>query len=125
MDERFGKDYKLCSKKIMAAIFEKGKFEKTYPFILRYLATDLPTSKCFQVVISVPKRKFKRAVDRNRIKRVIREAVRKNKYILEQAYDEGETQMALFIIYSSNKEEPYQKVFNKIESLFQRLVKNG
>ncbi|RFC54214.1 ribonuclease P protein component [Brumimicrobium aurantiacum] len=124
MNEKFGKEYKLCSKKVMTAVFEKGKTEKNYPFVLRYLDTDLKTNTCFQIVISVPKRRFKKAVDRNRIKRLIREAVRKNKHIIEQSMTENQPQLALFLIYTGNKEEPYQKIYDKIEALFLRLVKN-
>lgn len=122
MDERFGKEYKLCNKKVIASIFEKGKQEKAYPFVLRYIHADLKTNKKFQIVISVPKRTFKRAVDRNRIKRVIREAVRKKKYILEEAISEETQHFALFLIYTAQKEEPYQKITDKIETLFLRSI---
>lgn len=124
MDQSFGKEYKLCSKKVMDTIFEEGKTEKVYPFLLRYLNVDLKTEKRFQIVIAVPKRKFKRAVDRNRIKRLIREAVRKKKYIIEQAMTDEEQQLALFLIYTSSQEETYQKIIDKIEALFLRLVEN-
>lgn len=124
MNESFGKEYKLCSKKVMDTIFEEGKTEKVYPFLLRYLNVDLKTEKRFQIVIAVPKRKFKRAVDRNRIKRLIREAVRKKKYIIEQAMTDEEQQLALFLIYTSSQEETYQKIIDKIEALFLRLVEN-
>ena len=124
MDESFGKEYKLCSKKVMTSIFEDGKQEKVYPFLLRYLAVDLKTNTRFQIVIAVPKRKFKRAVDRNRIKRLIREAVRKKKYIIEQSMTAEEPQLALFLIYTSNEEETYQRIINKIEALFLRLVQS-
>lgn len=122
MDERFGKKYKLCSKIVIASIFEEGKQEKAYPFVLRYIRTDLKTDTKFQIAISVPKRNFKRAVDRNRIKRVVREAVRKNKYILEEAISEEMQQFALFLIYTAQEEEPYQKIGDKIETLFLRLI---
>lgn len=122
MDEHFGKKYKLCSKTVMASIFEEGKQEKTYPFLLRYLYTDLKTDAKFQIVISVPKRKFKKAVDRNRIKRLIREAVRKKKYILEEALSSENHHLALFLIYTASEEETYQRILNKIEVLFLRLV---
>jgi ribonuclease P protein component len=124
MDESFGKEYKLCSKKVMTSIFEDGKQEKVYPFLLRYLTVDLKTNKRFQIVIAVPKRKFKRAVDRNKIKRLIREAVRKKKHIIEASMTAEEQQLALFLIYTSSKEETYQKVSVKIEALFLRLVES-
>lgn len=122
MDESFGKEYKLCSKKVMASIFEEGKQEKVYPFLLRYLSVDLKTEKRFQIVIAVPKRKFKKAPDRNRIRRLIREAVRKKKHIIETSMTSEEKQLALFLIYTSSQEETYQKISDKIESLFLRLV---
>ncbi|HLV41241.1 MAG TPA: ribonuclease P protein component [Brumimicrobium sp.] len=124
MDERFGKKYKLCSKTVMTSIFENGKQEKSYPFLLRYLSVDLKTDAKFQIVISVPKRKFKKAVDRNRIKRLIREAVRKNKYILEEGLSNENQQLALFLIYTASEEETYQRILNKIEVLFLRLVQS-
>lgn len=124
MDESFGKEYKLCSKKVMASIFEDGKQEKVFPFLLRHLTVDLKTTKRFQIVIAVPKRKFKRAVDRNRIKRLIREAVRKKKHIIESSMTAEEQQLALFLIYTSNEEETYQRIIDKIEALFLRLVES-
>jgi len=108
----------------MTSIFEDGKQEKVYPFLLRYLTVDLKTNKRFQIVIAVPKRKFKRAVDRNKIKRLIREAVRKKKHIIEASMTAEEQQLALFLIYTSSKEETYQKVSVKIEALFLRLVES-
>lgn len=122
MDEKFGKKYKLCSKKIIESIFKEGKQEKAFPFFIRYINTALNTDANFQVVISVPKRKFKRATDRNRIKRLVREAVRKNKYILEEKTFSPNQKLALFLIYTSTKEESYQKIVDKIEVLFRRLI---
>ena len=122
MDERFGKKYKLCSKIVIASLFEKGNQIKSYPFALRYIPTKLNTNTPFQIAISVPKKSFKKATDRNRIKRVVREAVRKNKHIVENAIAKEEQQLALFLIYTAQKEEPYQTINNKIESLFLRLI---
>lgn len=122
MDERFGKKYKLCSQKTISLIFEKGKIEKVYPFLLRYIKEDLNTEAPFQIVISVPKRKFKKAVSRNRIKRLIREAVRKKKYILEEPLLTRNLQIALFLTYIASEEESLQKISDKIEVLFLRLL---
>lgn len=108
----------------MTSIFEGGKQEKVYPFLLRYLTVNLKTNTRFQIVIAVPKRKFKKAVDRNKIKRLIREAVRKKKYIIENSMTDDEPQLALFLIYTSNQEETYQRIIDKIEALFLRLVES-
>lgn len=124
MDERFGKKYKLCNKKIISSIFEDGKQLKVYPYFLRYKSAELKSETAFQIVISVPKRNLKKAVDRNRIKRLTREAVRKKKHILEDGLSSSAQKLALFLIYTAHKEESYQMIINKIETLFKRLVEN-
>lgn len=124
MNEKFGKEYKLCSKKLIAEIFEKGKHVKAYPYFLHYLPAELNSATSFQVVISAPKRNFKKAVDRNRIKRLTREAVRKNKHLLESAFSERNQKFALFLIYTGKEEESFQTIMHKIETLFMRLVEN-
>jgi ribonuclease P protein component len=123
MDERLGKAYKLCSKKVIEELFENGLKAKQYPFVLQYKHIDLPTKKNFQIVCSVPKRIYKKAVTRNRIKRLMREVVRKKKYIIEDNFPQNEKQLALFLIYTSKKEEDYSLLLNKIELLFERLMK--
>ncbi|PKR79734.1 ribonuclease P protein component [Brumimicrobium salinarum] len=120
-NERFGKPYKLCSKTVISNVFAAGKVEKKYPFLIRYHYAALNTDEAFQVMISVPKRKFKKAVDRNRIKRLIKEAVRKRKYIFEENLIAKNQQMAIVIIYTGNQEESYHSILNKIEALFLRL----
>lgn len=124
MDESFGKKYKLCNKKIIASIFEDGKHLKVYPFILRYKPTALNSDAPFQIVISVPKRNFKKAVDRNRIKRQVREAARKNKHLIESEFSNQKQQFALFLMYTAHKGEPYHLINHKIEMLFKRLVES-
>ena len=72
----FGKQEKLKSRKLIERLFEEGKSVKKYPIRLVYLQTDHTSDLPAQVGFSVPKRHFKRAVDRNRIKRLLREAYR-------------------------------------------------
>ena len=123
MDQRLGKAYKLCSKKVIEDVFDSGRKLKQYPFVLQYKNTELPTKKCFQIVTSVPKRIHKKAVTRNRIKRLMREVVRKKKHIIEENFPQNEKQLALFLIYTGKKEEDYSFLLNKIELLFERLIK--
>ena len=122
MDERFGKAYKLCSKKIIASIFTEGQTIKSFPIRLIYLLTPLPTEKSFQVVFSVPKKKFKKAPDRNRVKRLLREVVRKNKIELEDYLTAESKQLALFLIYLGEEIMTYNEMERKIVSLFSRLL---
>lgn len=122
MDERLGKAYKLCSKKVIEELFEDGLKIKQYPFVIQYKYVDLPSQKNFQIVCSVPKRLHKKAVTRNRIKRLMREVVRKKKYIIEESFPQNQKQLALFLIYTSKKEESYSYLLDKIELLFERLM---
>ena len=122
MDQGLDKRYKLCSKTVIASLFESGKQCKKYPFLIKYQWLNRPKEVPFQLVISVPKRTFKRAVDRNRIKRLIREAVRKKKHLLESALTDKQETLAFFMIYTDSKEMDVDFMTNKIETLFQRLV---
>lgn len=122
MDETFGKAYKLCSQKAIAAIFEQKKSVKQFPFVMHYALMDLPTTKTFQVVISAPKRNFRKAHDRNRIKRLMKEVFRKNKLILEEKLTTNQLQMALFLIYTHKEEMDYSLLLRKMESLILKLT---
>jgi len=70
------KSERLSQKKLIEELFDKGSSFYLYPFKVFFLANDKPTS---QLMASVPKSNFKRAVDRNIIKRRIREGYRLNK----------------------------------------------
>ncbi|WP_256012468.1 ribonuclease P protein component [Desertivirga xinjiangensis] len=75
----FRKEERLCNKRLLDKLFHNGSSFLLYPFRIVHLSEALPAEIPSQVVIGVPKRKFKRAVDRNLIKRRIREAFRLNK----------------------------------------------
>lgn len=83
MSEIFTKEERICSEKEIEAIIHQGKSLFHYPFKINYkidaaAPTDLPAS----ILVSVPKRNFKRAVKRNLLKRRIRESYRLNKQLL-------------------------------------------
>lgn len=90
MRQTFRKAERLSSKKVIDRLFRKGSSETgsvfSYPFRVLYLRDEgLPTGAAAQlpaILISVSKRNFKRAVDRNLLKRRIREAYRLNKSLL-------------------------------------------
>ncbi|SHN20973.1 ribonuclease P protein component [Cyclobacterium lianum] len=79
MDCKFSKEERLHSKKLIKELFDKGSSFFLYPFKVYYLEKEhLPHN---QLLISVSKKKFKKAVDRNYIKRRVREAYRLNKKV--------------------------------------------
>lgn len=122
MNESFGKEYKLCSQKAIEALFQQQLKVKQFPFVLHYAAMELPTDKRFQVVISAPKRIFKKAHDRNRIKRLMREVIRKKKLTLEQVLEAKNQQLALFLIYTNREELEYSVLEHKMEQLITKLI---
>lgn len=75
----FRKEERLCSRKHLDLLFKNGSSFLLYPFRVSYLFIDESTDVQAQVVINVPKKRYKRAVDRNLLKRRIREAYRLNK----------------------------------------------
>lgn len=75
----FKKEERLCSRKHLDLLFKNGSSFLLYPFRVSYLFVDQATDVPAQVVINVPKKRYKRAVDRNLLKRRIREAYRLNK----------------------------------------------
>ncbi|MEH0158483.1 ribonuclease P protein component [Limibacter armeniacum] len=121
----FSKKEKLKSKKVIQELFVKGSSTFLYPFKLYYQpfkqdeyqdATPYP-----QMLVSVSKRNFKKAVDRNRIKRQVREAYRLNKHILQNS----ETPLAaLGFVYVSKKQEPYSMIEKRMKALLKKLKSN-
>ncbi|MBZ9629669.1 ribonuclease P protein component [Salegentibacter sp. LM13S] len=101
MDESFGKDEKLKSKKLIDILFQEGKSVKKYPLKLIYLPITNPEITKFKTGVSVPKKLVKTAVGRNRIKRLMREAFRKNKYLVTSDFPQP---YALMFIYISREE---------------------
>ena len=79
MNFTFKKNERLCSETIIGALFDKSKFINAYPFRISYLDYDFPDSIPGQVMFIVSKRRLKKAVDRNRTKRLMREAYRLQK----------------------------------------------
>ena len=75
----FKKEERLCSKKLIDELFHSGSSFLLYPFKVVWLKHPIPTDGPVQIVINVPKRRFKKAVHRNLIKRRIREVYRLNK----------------------------------------------
>ena len=116
--QTFSKDERLCSKPLIDQLVQKGNSFNGFPFKIIWLEITQSTSPV-KIVISVPKRKFKKAVDRNRIKRLIREAYRKNKHKLITRMEDKK--IALLLVYTSNSIMDYREAEEKINQVLIRL----
>ena len=119
MDESFGKDEKLKSKKLIDILFQEGKSVKKYPLKLIYLPITNPEIKNFKTGVSVPKKLVKTAFGRNRIKRLMREAFRKNKYLVINSLGAN---YAFMFIYTGREKASYSRIFSATEELLKTLA---
>ena len=118
----FPKEEHLCRKKLIDELFGKqGSSFGVYPLRIVWVKSDAPSAAPPQVLISVSKRTFKRAVDRNRLKRLIREAYRLHKYrLVEQP---GGHQVGLLgIIFTGKEKCELALVEKKLISALLRLL---
>ena len=123
MRSTFNKDEKISSKKATEFLFRKGKSFSSFPFRIIHSLGDVKTKFPAQVLLTVPKKKFKKAVDRNRIRRQMSAAYRLNKSILYDSLKTHDKKLLIAIIYTSGKEELYSDIEAKIILSLQRLAK--
>lgn len=120
MRNTFSKEEKLKKKNLITELFASGKSASVFPLKMVYLENDHDSSFKIQAGVSVSKRNFKSAVDRNRIKRLMRESYRKNKYLI---YNDDDTKKhILMFIYQAKTEVSYQKMEEKMIDLIQKFL---
>ena len=122
----FSKPERLSSKIAIDELFAGGaKSFSAFPLRVVYL----PIAKregmaAVSLLISVPKKRFKRAVKRNRVKRQIREAYRKHKELLLNVYQNEEQNLMLAVICLSDRLVDSSEIEEKLASLLVRILDN-
>ena len=120
----FKKEERLCSKKLLEKLFHNGSSFVFYPFRITWLPENLETNLPAQVVISVPKRNFKNSVDRNLIKRRIREIYRLHKSArLYSFLNEHSLQLLIGIHYIGKDAADYSFMDKKLLGAIEQLKK--
>jgi ribonuclease P protein component len=119
MSFTFPKEEKLKSRKTIELLFLKGKSLKKFPVRLNFL--PLNESLVSQAGFVVPKKNFKSAVDRNRIKRQLKEAYRLHKHLLN---DFSEVKYALLFIYIGSEKKSFKSIEKAVITLLTTLKEN-
>lgn len=121
----FGKEERICSRKLVETLFRGGDRRSMVSFPLRavYMEVDRKGKEPqVQVLVSVPKRYLKRAVDRNRVKRQVREAYRHHKgLVLDRIPERPERKTAIAFIWLDNKLHDSAGVARSVENLLRRI----
>ena len=120
--QKFKKEERLSEKKIINELFERGYAFHITPFKVLWMETNFESRFPAKIMITVSNRNFKKAVGRNRIKRITREAYRKNKSMLYEKFEGSAKKIAFILIYTGKIIIPYKEVEDKIILILQRLA---
>lgn len=118
-----GREERLKSRKLIDQLFKEGKSFSVFPFriVWRYLPEK---NECFlKAGFTVSTKYFKKAVDRNRIRRLMKEAYRLQKNDLQNNLAHYNKQLAIFIIYTAKEIPVYTFVVEKMAAVLERLQK--
>ncbi len=116
MNYRLPKNERLHSKKLIKELFDKGSSFFLYPFKVFYLSVD--EAEGHQVLFSVSKRKIKKAVHRNYIKRRVKEAYRLNKSLI---LDVSPKKKIIAFVYIAPELEEFHVIQRKMQKILKRL----
>jgi len=118
----FSKSQHLCGEKRITRLFTEGKAFIAYPLRVIYLVEPKKDAEPASVMVSVPKKRFKRAVKRNRLKRLMREAYRLNKHSLIEKLNEREMQIHVAFNYVSDEELDFETIDKKMKLALQKII---
>ncbi len=127
VSQKLRKEERACGKKLTEELFCGADSRSLAAFPLRVVYLVQPFSAdeqqaiaAVQMMISVPKRRFKHAIDRNRVKRQVREAYRKNKHLLYNKLPEGR-KITLGFLWLDAKHHTSAVVEDKVQNLLRRI----
>jgi ribonuclease P protein component len=124
----FTKEERLCSKKIIGELFSNKEVHQLseYPILAIWKKTALPTKTYpAQVLFSIPKKKFKKAHDRNRLRRQLRESFRNQKYLFYDILTMKRLQCAIVMVYIAQEKVPYTKIDNACRKILKNIAESA
>jgi ribonuclease P protein component len=120
---KFPKSERLTNKKKFEQLFESGKTVKAFPFKLIYITEPATEQEPpLQLAFTVPKRSFKKAVDRNYIRRRMKEAFRLNNSLLKENIDLNKNHLYAILIYTNRDKMAYHAIEKAWKKLVQKLL---
>ncbi len=119
MNFTYPKSEKLKSKNTIDLLFSEGKSVSKYPLRLVYVEGNFGENIPLKMGVSVSKKHFKKAVDRNYFKRVLRETYRLNKHLLLDNLDKP---YAFMLLYQSKDRLSYDEINTKTIQLFEKFL---
>lgn len=120
--QRFPKHERLHEDKAIAMLFKQGNGFFIYPFKVFVFENQTAQKPTLRIVISVSKKRFKRAVLRNRIKRLIRESWRQNKHTLLNVCTTNESTIDVALIYTATQLHSFKEIQKKISIILRRIT---
>ena len=120
----FKKSERLCSRILMDRLFQGSNHSvSAYPLRAVFLPVDTNEQKGVSVLMSVPKKRFHDAVDRNRVKRQLREAYRKHKHALTEQMSARNQELLIAFIYVSSQIESSAHIEKRMTRLLEKISK--
>jgi ribonuclease P protein component len=116
------KDERLKRRKIIEQVFGEGKSFAVFPIRVQYKPYGHELATPLQAGFSASSRNFKKAVDRNRIKRLMREAYRLQKNALHDKLQTKQQQLALFFIYTGKELPDFKTISDKMGVILHKLL---
>jgi ribonuclease P protein component len=104
---------------LIERLFNEGKHLTVFPLKLIYLPIEAPMDARIKASVAVPKKNFKSAVQRNRIKRLLREAYRLNK---QQVFNNSEGNFAFLILYLGKEMPKFRAMNNGVKAVLQKFL---
>ena len=119
----FTKQEKLKSRKLIELLFKKGNSFLVFPVKVVYMKVEETIDSPIKIGVSASSKKFKKAVDRNRIKRVLKENYRLNKQPLHDFIANSNIQVAVFLMYIDKVLPADNLLQRKMPLIIDKLIK--
>ncbi len=118
-----GKEERVTGIKRIEKLFADGRFFFAYPFRIVYLEYECEHPVPVSVMVSIPKKRLKSAVKRNRMKRLFREAYRLNKHLFINILQADNSQLDIVFVYVKNELSDFDEIERSVNKAFCEIAK--